>query len=743
MNRARTASLFAHLALAMAGICLACAESDFLVEMPYVLLVYLGLIGLSYRLSGRWYLGAWGANLLGLTIALSVTVWVMIRLREPDAADWISDVPVAVALVPFLGPLLMALLLVRLFRPQAPNDFLVLQGFGLVQVALGSVLTSGTMFGIFLLCYLVFAICAIAAHHSYRQMIHSAPLNEPTQAKQGMLGWLGFSLRWTLALGILALPLFLLTPRVEGPEWEPFARFGARQRSGKTGFSEVIDLNRTGTIESDDSIVFTVAVTDRTGRLQRGLPADQRWRGIVLDRYENGVWRTELTWPQGAPIARPATGLRVDEVPDALFLEFKVPGKLGGLFLADPARTGSEAGLLPVQNKNLEGLRREAPLFYEAGGTIVAFSQLGRPEYRYVQTISSTASQERYPMKRVRDNYLAKLIRLRFATLQPWTRDLLLRLSLQGGTRLAPLHKALTERTVPDEVLPPMFWEQVARLLCDYLAQSGAYSYSLTSRRESATLDPVEDFLVNVKQGPCERFAAALALMLRSQGIPARVVKGFRGAEMITEGNYQVRQSYAHAWVETVVLAEGEGPISFDWLLLDPTPQHEGATPSATLTAWRQLQQSGEAFWQELIVGYSARQQADLWQELIDPERWLTRGPLLGGIALVLGLLWWVQRRRRHRRATDPGPAALYARLRQLLIARLHLPVETNETPRELAERASEILAQRESINGLSTVPRDVVALFYESRFGGQTPGEAQLAEATRRVEALEVALRA
>ena len=46
-----------------------------------------------------------------------------------------------------------------------------------------------------------------------------------------------------------------------------------------------------------------------------------------------------------------------------------------------------------------------------------------------------------------------------------------------------------------------------------------------------SSLDPVEDFLVNRKQGHCEYFASALALLLRSIDIPSRVINGFKGGD--------------------------------------------------------------------------------------------------------------------------------------------------------------------------------------------------------------------
>ncbi len=81
--------------------------------------------------------------------------------------------------------------------------------------------------------------------------------------------------------------------------------------------------------------------------------------------------------------------------------------------------------------------------------------------------------------------------------------------------------------------------------------------------------DPLADLLFLSKQGDCERFASALALLARADGIPSRVVIGY--ASKRKEGNeFVVRASDAHAWVEVYV--EGEG-----WIPFDATP---GTRPS-------------------------------------------------------------------------------------------------------------------------------------------------------------------
>src|SRR4051794_28750947 len=116
MKPARTASLLNHLTLAASGLCLAVVAMPLLPEMPFVLVAYLLLLGWSWRLEGRWLLPAWGANLLALGIAAGAVGFVVLRAQGDFAYEWIRDMPIQVAILPMLAPVLMALLLVRLFR---------------------------------------------------------------------------------------------------------------------------------------------------------------------------------------------------------------------------------------------------------------------------------------------------------------------------------------------------------------------------------------------------------------------------------------------------------------------------------------------------------------------------------------------------------------------------------------------------------------------------------------------------
>jgi Transglutaminase-like superfamily len=102
------------------------------------------------------------------------------------------------------------------------------------------------------------------------------------------------------------------------------------------------------------------------------------------------------------------------------------------------------------------------------------------------------------------------------------------------------------------------------------------YGYSLSAAR-SPRMDPVVDFLTVHKEGLCEDFASALALLARSSGIPARVVVGYRVEEDNPLGGYAVvRDRNAHSWVEAWV----DGA----WRTVDPTPLVEGRSHAPSFT---------------------------------------------------------------------------------------------------------------------------------------------------------------
>lgn len=91
----------------------------------------------------------------------------------------------------------------------------------------------------------------------------------------------------------------------------------------------------------------------------------------------------------------------------------------------------------------------------------------------------------------------------------------------------------------------------------------GDFKHSLTDLPKGERA--LEEFLFGKKRGNCEFFAGAMVILLRLNGIPARVIGGFRGAIFHPQGNYYlVLEKFAHAWVEAY--------IDNRWIRFDPTP---------------------------------------------------------------------------------------------------------------------------------------------------------------------------
>ena len=115
----------------------------------------------------------------------------------------------------------------------------------------------------------------------------------------------------------------------------------------------------------------------------------------------------------------------------------------------------------------------------------------------------------------------------------------------------------------------------LVRNVIDYIIDEMGCAYTITPDLSAvdASLDGVENFLINTKEGYCVQFASAVTLILRELGIPARYVEGYIADEIervsrddFVYGGY-VRDYNAHAWVE--VWYDGVG-----WIQYETTPQY-------------------------------------------------------------------------------------------------------------------------------------------------------------------------
>jgi transglutaminase-like putative cysteine protease len=105
----------------------------------------------------------------------------------------------------------------------------------------------------------------------------------------------------------------------------------------------------------------------------------------------------------------------------------------------------------------------------------------------------------------------------------------------------------------------------------DYLRDSTRYKYTLSPKATPAARDRLDYFLFDSKEGYCEFFATAMGDMLRSLGIPTRLVNGFGPGSPDPNAplTYIVRGEDAHTWVESYF-------PNYGWIPFEPTPDAGG-----------------------------------------------------------------------------------------------------------------------------------------------------------------------
>jgi transglutaminase-like putative cysteine protease len=159
-------------------------------------------------------------------------------------------------------------------------------------------------------------------------------------------------------------------------------------------------------------------------------------------------------------------------------------------------------------------------------------------------------------------------------------------------------------------------------------------TYSLSAPLPADGVDAVDDFRFASHQGSCEQFATAEVMLLRSVGIPSRLVTGYaRGDVSLEPGKLVMRESDAHAWAQ--VWYPGIG-----WVNSDPTPSGPptaaAASPAPAVSSWP-------------IAVLSAS-----WAQVLG--RWW---PVPFAVILIMCAAGRITRRRRRSTKVPAGPTAV------------------------------------------------------------------------------------
>ena len=302
---------------------------------------------------------------------------------------------------------------------------------------------------------------------------------------------------------------------------------------------------------------------------------------------------------------------------------------------------------------------------------------------------------------------------------------------------------------------------EIATAIEEYLRDSGEYRYTLDQSIQDAKIDPIEDFLFNRKEGHCEYFATALALMLRAENIPARMVSGYKGGIVHPEKNdwFEIQQRFAHVWVEAWVDKVG-------WTTFDATPVNARLMSVAGMAAkktslWTDMQTAFAGLWSDNILNMSLdRQEQSIYkpvrkmafdlavflrQLFTQPESalrmlielftnrnyWFSPGGvifILSSLLTLAAIAWsarwllawinrWLDKQSNRRVRKQHRIVDFYERFTGMMKSH-GLKRSPNQTQREFAEMVASQYSSDLDVVGENDIPEQISRLFYKVRFG-------------------------
>ena len=612
---------------------------------------------------------------------------------------------------------------VLLFSARRLRDYFYLTALAFAQMLAASTLTVQTSF---LLMFGLFVFLAITTFTSFeikraRNRAASTRNLPPSELR------LGASLGSTAGLicigvTVFSVVLFFVLPRARRGYFSTLARPGDQI----TGFSDEVELGQIGAIKRSSDVVMHIEAPDLSS--VQGI----KWRGIGLSHFDG------TRWSNPSADSRSLGGFRNFSLrreishpgipPDMLQYTIKLqPLTSDILFVAPQAIEIS--GAFRTLRQDSSG----AVIMPPNQGVITrytALSDIARPSPAMLRTADNRDSAP---------EVVATYVQL------PET-----------DARIRELAEKITARFTNRY--------DKADAVEKYLQTEYNYTLDLP---ESTSKDPIAYFLFQSRAGHCEFFASAMAVLLRAEGIPTRLVNGFlQGSYNDVSKHYTVRASDAHSWVEVYFPTYG-------WVTFDPTPA-SGRVP-APLSLGRLIlyMDAFRTFWEEWVVNYDFAHQTTLARQVEQTSRGVRndsrqyfsdryrnllaalRAQLGKGtdanskLFLIVGLLFalaasivggrpalqlfrgWKRRRRAGRGEARPEDATVvYMNLLKLM--------ETKGFPKAPSQTAAEYVS---ALNHPFRTPvKTFTGLYQESRWGGNSTSLGQMDTLFKEIAALSLA---
>ena len=495
-------------------------------------------------------------------------------------------------------------LVVRTFSIRRERDHITLAILAFLMVLSAAVLTVDS---IFLLSFAAFMLTAIATFvlMEMRQSGVSASIrarhsSDPHEHRHLAFAMARFAPTLMLMILISGTALFFVMPRMSAGYLGGYS-YGTDFASG---FSDRVQLGQIGQIQQSDSVVMHIEIEgDQTGRYSL------HWRGISLADFDGHMWSNpKIQFPLHR---RPDTSFAVPNhgEPGRSYASANLERErlIHYKVLMEPI--GTNVFFLAPWAMSLRGDYRDVD--GDSGGAVYNYDfQHAISRYEAVSNVATPTATE---LRSAGHNYPTNIVQtyLRLPEVDP---------------RVADQVKQITKSAKNDY--------DKASTIENYLRTNFTYTLQLP---KTTPKDPIANFLFVRKEGHCEYFASSMAVMLRTIGIPSRVVNGFRSDEFNdVTGNYIVRAKDAHSWVEAYFPGYG-------WQTFDPTP----AGNAGPAQGWGRLALYMDAmasFWRDWVISYDSSNQYELSHTAISTSRNMWEGARSWARERYASMLAWAQR---------------------------------------------------------------------------------------------------